>query len=135
MFPERKETFPECLRNQNLFRRPFVSGTDGVNCPVTNSPAIFKHLVRRGLLCWDFIANTGNLHHKTVWCNKIDSGINYRVLLRLCCKYLMFLWDHSLQFYFFIMCQTCWFCTFVDTLPKPETGHFFRLGRNMASKA
>lgn len=41
------------------FLRPFVSGTDGVNCPATKTPAIFKHQVRQELLCCAFIAHTG----------------------------------------------------------------------------
>lgn len=135
MFPEPKETFPECLRNQNLFLRQFVSGTDGVNCPVTNSLAIFKHLVRRGLLRWDFIANTGNLHHETVWCNKIDSGINYRVLLRLSCEYLVFFmgsFTAVLLFHYVPNMLVLYIC---GHTPIAWNRTRSLLGRNKASKA
>lgn len=34
------------------FLRSFVSGTDGVNCPATRFPAIFKNQARHELLCF-----------------------------------------------------------------------------------
>lgn len=50
-----------------------------------------------------------------------------------------FLLDHSLQFYFFIKGQTCWFCTFVDTLSHSleirNRALLFLFGRNKVREA
>lgn len=44
------------------FLRPFVFGTDGVNCSAAKSPAVVKHQIRQEFLCWAFI------NHKTAGC-------------------------------------------------------------------
>lgn len=109
------------------FLRPFVSGTDGVNCSATKFPTIFKHQVTQELLCCAFIAHTSELHHKTVGCNKIDSGINYRAVLRLGWEYLvLFIGPFIAVLLFSLKAKPAGFVHLWTHSPigwKSETGH------------
>lgn len=117
------------------FLRPFVSGTDGVNCLTTKSQPFSKNQARQELPCCAFIPHTGGLHHKTVGCNKIDSGINYRAVLRLGWEYLvLFIGPFIAVLLFSLRAKHAGFVHLWTHSPiawKSETGHFFfLLGRN-----
>lgn len=98
-------------------KKQLMSATNSTNCHVTKSQAIFKQKARQDFLFSAFIAHTDDLHHKTVGCNKMDSGINYRAVLTLGGEYLvLFIRPFITALIVFIKSQTCWFRTFLDTL-------------------